>query len=103
MDGSIDRQRAVDCLFDMDNSVVLGELEDGQKPLSELSSISKLSEEQILSNLSYLIKAGILIKTSREGSTYLSADHAKLSDLVESDGNFDAAIDGLTKMDGYLN
>jgi len=103
MDDPIDRQRAADCLFDMDNSVVLGELEDGERPLSELSSISDMSEEQILSNLSCLIEAGILHKTSKGNSTYLSADHKKLSELVESDGNFDAAIDGLTKMDGYLN
>ena len=75
----------------------------GPKPLSELSAASGLSEEQILSNLSYLIKAGVLIKTSGGDSTRLAADHAKLSELVESDGNFDAAIDGLTKMDGYLN
>jgi len=103
MDDPIDRQRAVDCLFDMDNAVILGELEGGERPLSALSSTSNMSEEQILSNLSYLIEAGILHKTFKDNSTYLSADHQKLSELVESDGNFDAAIDGLTKMDGYLN
>lgn len=99
----VDRQRAIDCLFDEDNSAVLAELEGGERPLSELSGISGVSEERILSNLSYLVESGILAKTQRDGAVYLSADHQRLSELVESDGNFDAAIDGLTKMDGFLN
>ena len=103
MDETIDRQKAMNCLFDMDNSEIIAELENGEKQISELSSKSGLSEEQILSNLSYLIETHILIKTNKDNSIYLAADTKKLSEIVESDGNFDAAIDGLTKMDGYLN
>ena len=102
-DGPVDRQRAVDCLFDAENSAVLAELEDGEKPLPYLSSKSGIPEERILSNLSYLVEIGVLSRSVRGGSVHLSADHRGLSDLVESDGNFGAAIDGLTKMDGYLN
>ena len=31
------------------------------------------------------------------------ADSEKLSKVVESNDNFDGAVDGLTKMDSYLN
>ena len=102
-DNPIDRQRAVDDLFDMTNSEIIAELEDGEKEISSLSSKSGLSKDEILSNLSYLIETKIIIKSIRNNSIFLSADHTKLSDLVESDGNFDAAMDGLTKMDSYLN
>ncbi len=98
-----DRQKVIDCLFDMENSAVLAELEGGKRLLSELSSISGIPEARILSNLSCLVEYGILTVISQDDATYLSADHAKLSELVESDGNFDAAIDGLTKMDSFLN
>ena len=101
--GDTDRQKMVDCLFDPDNSEIMAELENGEKQLSELSSKSGLPGEQILSNLSCLIEAGILIKATRDDSVYLSVDAQKLSETVESDGNFDAAIEGLTKMDSYLN
>ena len=103
MDESIDRQKAVDILFDMTNSEVIAELEGGPKEISYLCSKSGLTEDQILSNLSYLIEIGIIIKSTNNGSVSLSADHDMLADLVETDGNFDAAMDGLTKMDGYLN
>jgi len=103
VDEPVNRQKAADCLFDMNNSAIIAELENGAKRLSELSSKSGMSEEQILSNLSYLIETDILIKTTKDGSTYLSADGQKLTEIVESDGNFGAAVDGLTKMDSYLN
>lgn len=103
MDDSIDSQKAVDSLFDMTNSQVIAELEDGEKEISYLSSKSGLSEDEILTNLSYLIKARVIIKSIRNHSIFLSADTDRLSELVESDGNFGAAMDGLTKMDSYLN
>ncbi len=103
MDGPIDRQKAVDILFDMKNSEIIAELEDGKKDISYLSSKSGLSENEILHNLSYLIDTKIIPKSVCDGVIFLSADSDKLSELVESDGNFDAAMDGLTKMDSYLN
>lgn len=103
MDEPIDRQKAADCLFDMSNSAIIAELENGEKLLSELSSKCGIPEEQILSNLSYLIETNVLIKTTKDSSTYISADEQKLTEIVESDGNFGAAVDGLTKMDSYLN
>lgn len=104
MDDAADRQKAIDCLFDDANSGIIAELEGGPRPLSELSAKSGLSEGQILSRLSCLIDAKVLSKTSSEGGPVcLSADGQRLTELIESDGNFDAAIDGLTKIDGYLN
>lgn len=104
MDNPTDRREAIDCLFDETNAGIIAQLEDGPKPLSELSANSGIPEGQILSRLSCLLDAGVLSKTaSGDGSTRMSADGKKLTDLVESDGNFDAAIDGLTKIDGYLN
>ena len=60
-----------------------------------------------MDKLSYLITHKIIVKSveSNDGidTVHLFADPDKLSEIVESDGNFDAAVDGLTKMDGYLN
>lgn len=103
MGETIDRQRAVDILFDTDNSEIISELEDGKKELSHLASKSTVPADEILSKLSYLIETGIIIKSVDGDSIYLAADHDRLSEIVESDGNFDAAIDGLAKMDSYLN
>lgn len=103
MTDPIDSQKAADIVFDLTNSAIIAELEDGGKDLSYLASKSGLSEDEILSRLCYLIETGIMTKSTRDGSVHLSADPQKLSDIVESDGNFDATMQGLAKMDSYLN
>ena len=103
MQDNLDRQKAIDCLFDLSNASIIAELETGEKQLSYLASKSGLSEDDILSNLSYLIENAILVKSVRENIMYLSANFDNLSKIVEHDENFEGAVDGLTKMDSYLN
>ena len=103
VDSAIDRQKAIDCLFDSSHSDILAELESGEKDLSYLASKSEMSGDQILASLSYLIETDILVKSVRDDKIYLNADSEKLSRLMESDENFEGAVDGLTKMDSYLN
>lgn len=45
----------------------------------------------------------LFMKQKKEGRTIFSADADKLAQIIEKDENFNATIDGLTKMDSYLN
>lgn len=98
-----DPQKIIDIMFDPVISQLLAQLEDGEKNLSFLSKVSTLSAEEVVEKFSYLCEHDFVIKRSVEGITYYSANAEKLSQVVESHKNFDDAIDGLTKMDSYLN
>ncbi len=60
-----------------------------------------LSEKEIQNKLDYLIKSGFII-FHKENISY-SANSEKLTKFIEENNNFDSAVDGLTKMDSYLN
>lgn len=110
-----DRDRVIDCMFDPVTSLILAEFEDGGKQCSYLATRASISEQDVLDKLSYLIESGFIIKNNNvssdaggskdgtDGSVILTADLQKLSSIVEDGDNFDAAVDGLTKMDSYLN
>ncbi len=100
---TFDREKVVDCMFDPVTSLILAELEDGEKECSFLAKQSSISESQVLERLSYLIEYEFISRNSNDGKCMLAANLEKLSAVVEENGNFDAAIDGLEKMDSYLN
>ncbi len=100
---TIDREKIVDCMFDPVTSSLLAELEDGEKECSFLAQQSSIPESEVLERLSYLIEHGFISKNSDDGKCILAANFEKLSSIVENNENFDAAIDGLEKMDSYLN
>jgi len=62
-----------------------------------------ISESEVLERLSYLIEHGFISKNTDNGICSLSANSDKLGSIIENSDNFDAAIDGLEKMDSYLN
>lgn len=100
---SFDREKVVDCMFDPITSSIIAELEDGEKNLEYLSQKSGILETEVNERLSYLISHGF-IQVKQEGEqTILSANIEKLSQIVENDKNFGAAIEGLEKMDSFLN
>ena len=103
MSASFDREKIIDCVFDPITSEILAELEDGKKQCATLALKFSMSEFDILKRLDYLIKREFLFKTTENEKYFLFANHEKLGSLLEDSDAFDGAINGLEKMDSYLN
>ena len=103
MSESFDREKIIDCMFDPITSEILAELEDGKKQCSPLALKFSMSEPDILKRLDYLIECNFLFKTFENDKYFLSANAKKLGSLLEDSDAFDGAINGLEKMDSYLN
>lgn len=103
MDPSYDREKILDCMFDPITSMILAELEDGEKNVLYLSEKSSVSEIEVHQRLSYLIECGFIDEKKIDGLSTLAANEAKLTEIIESGENFGAAIEGLEKMDSFLN
>ena len=100
---SFDREKIIDCMFDPITSEILAKLEDGKKECSVLSQEFSMSESDILQRLDYLIECEFIFKTNENQKNFISANNQKLSSLLENNDTFDGAINGLEKMDSYLN
>ena len=103
MSESFDREKVIDCMFDPIISEILAELENGKKECSVLSQQFSMSEFDLLKRLTYLIEYDFLFKTLENNKCSLSANAEKLGSLLEGSDAFDGAINGLEKMDSYLN
>ena len=103
MDDTFDREKVVDCMFDPVTSSILAELEDGEKECSFLAEKTSISESEVSERLSYLIDHGFIFKNSNNGKSIFSANTEKLTQIVENSDTFNATIEGLEKMDSYLN
>ncbi|KAF6242303.1 hypothetical protein C6988_08730 [Nitrosopumilus sp. b1] len=103
MEKSYDHQKIIDSIFDPITSQILSELEGGEKNISDISNQTEISENDIQDRLSYLVETGFVKQTKDGESISYSANGEKLSKVIEDEQNFDGAIDGLTKMDSYLN
>jgi hypothetical protein len=93
------REKIVECIFNPDVSAILAELENGGKESSYLAQKAQVTEDEIRNRLAYLIECG-LVKT--ESSVY-SVDTEKLAKIMEGDENYENVMDGLAKLDSYLN
>ena len=103
MDNSYDREKVVDCMFDPTTSSLIAELEDGEKSSQQLSENAGISESEVAERLSYLIDSGFILQNQVNGKIMFSANIEKFSQVVEDGENFGAAIEGLEKMDSFLN
>ena len=103
MDDSYDREKVVECMFDPITSSIIAELEDGEKNSLYLAEKSSISKQDVHERLSYLVAHGFIIENQMDKQSMFSADVDKLSQVVEYDENFGAAIEGLEKMDSFLN
>lgn len=103
MTKDFDREKVVECMFDPVTSSLLAELEDGPKTSSFLAEQSSIPENEVLERLSYLVEHEFIQKTIESSNSVFNANIEKLNQIVENNENFDAAIDGLEKMDSYLN
>jgi DNA-binding IclR family transcriptional regulator len=103
MDDTFDREKVVDCMFDPVTSSILAELESGEKECSFLAEKCSISESDVFERLSYLVDHGFIFKNSNNGKFVFSANTEKLTQIVENSDTFNATIEGLEKMDSYLN
>ena len=106
MNESFDREKVIDCMFDPVTSSILADLEDGERECNTLAQNASITESQVLDRLSYLIEHGFINKRYDDNNNdkcFLSAVLDKLTSVVEDGDNFGAAVDGLEKMDSYLN
>lgn len=94
-----DKEKIIEHIFNPDVSVVLAELENGGKESTYLAEKLGVSEAEIKNRLEYLIDCS-LVKIE---STIYSVDTEKLASIMESDENYENVMDGLTKLDSYLN
>jgi len=90
-------------MFDPTTSEILAELENGGKESAHLAQISKISEEEVRERLSYLLEHKFVLEKKENEKIIYAADANKLAEVMEKEGNFDSAVDGLAKMDSYLN
>lgn len=99
-----DRDKIIDCMFDPTTAGIIAELENGQRKSTELAEVNQITVDEVDRKLSYLVDCGFVSKgKDSDGDTTYSANVEQLTRFVEDDDNFDSAIDGLTKMDSYLN
>jgi len=103
MNDVFDREKVIDCMFDPITSTILAELEDGEKDCSFLAEKSTISESEVLEKLSYLIEHGFIHKNSDNEKSTFSANTEKLTQIIENSDTFNATINGLEKLDSYLN
>ena len=68
-----------------------------------LSLPPNASESEVSERLSYLLDHGFIFKNSNNGKFIFSANTEKLTQIVENSDTFNATIEGLEKMDSYLN
>jgi len=90
-------------MFDPVTSEILAELEDEKKECSVLALKFSVSELDVLEKLDYLIECEFLFKTIESERCFISANVEKLGSLLEDSDAFEGAINGLEKMDSYLN
>ena len=106
--GAAGRDEVIESLFDPDVSGLVAELEGGPLALSDLAARSGVAPEEVDSRLSRLVELGYVSRRADPsdgsgGGAVYEADAAKLAAVMESDENYQSAVDGMTKLDGFLN
>ncbi len=103
MNSDFDRQKMLETLVNPDVSVILVELEGGEKDSNYLVEKLGISANEIRERLEYVTKHEFVTVTDDENKTIYKADMDKLNKIMESDENFSNIVDGLTELDQYLN
>ena len=93
----------IETLVNPDVSAILSELEEGDKDSSYLEEKLRITENEILERLSYVIEYGFVKINRSDEKLVFSADKDKLNKIMEGDDNFSCVIDGLTELDSFLN
>ena len=100
---NFEKRKMIESLIDPNVSVIIAELENGEKDLIYLTQKLRLSLDEIKERLSYVIEHGFVLMNQSDDKTLFKADLEKLNKIMESDENFADVVDGLTELDQYLN
>lgn len=103
MSESFDKDKLVDCMFDPITGLIMAELESGEKEDTYLAEKSNIAPGDVRTRLEYLIMHDFIYERIFDDRHFFSANHKKLASFIENNNAFDGAIDGLTKIDSYLN
>ena len=103
MEKTYDREKIVEHLFDPIVSSILSELENESKDSAYLSRTVNISEDEIRNKLSYLVEHEFVIESRNDSNYVFAVNGEKLGQIMEHDENFESAVDGLTKIDSFLN
>jgi hypothetical protein len=103
MKENFDRKKILETLMNPDVSMILGELEDGEKDTVYLAEKLHISNVEIMERLSYLTGNGFVIMSKNESRTTFAVDKNKLNEIMETDENFSGIVNGLTELDQFLN
>jgi hypothetical protein len=93
----------MEVLVDPEVSIILAELESGEKDSTYLTDKLQLSLNQIKERLSYVIQYDFVTIHQSNGNEIFKVDLSKLDKIIESDDNFKNVVDGLTELDQFLN
>ena len=100
---NFEKRKMIETLIDPNVSVIIAELENGEKDSIYLTEKLRLSLDEIKARLSYVIEHGFVMMNQNNDKTLFRADMDKLNKIMESDENFTDVVDGLTELDQYLN
>ena len=103
MEKTYDREKIVEHLFDPIVSSLLSELENESKDSAYLSRTVNISEDEIRNKLSYLVEHEFVIESRNDSNYVFAVNGEKLGQIMEHDENFESTVDGLTKIDSFLN
>lgn len=100
-----DRDVVIGYLFDPDVSDLLAELEGGPLLLADLAKKAGIAPADVDSRLSYLAEHGYVARRTdpSTGAVSYEADPSRLAAVMEHDENYRTAVDGLAKLDSFLN
>jgi len=93
----------IETLTDPDVSMILVELENGEKDSIYLTEKLGITLDEIKARLSNVTAYGFVTMNQNGDRTIFRADMDKLNGIMESDENFTNIEDGLTELDQYLN
>ncbi len=103
MSDNFDKQKMLEFLVNPDVSIILVELEDGEKDSNYLVEKLGISTKEIEERLAYVIKHNFVTMVNHGDKIVFKADMEKLNKIMENDENFANVIDGLTELDQFLN
>ncbi len=103
MNNEFDKNKIIECMFEPVTSEILAELENGAKNSSYIVEKLHISENDVRNKLSYLIEHDFVKEEIKNNKKIYEANVEKLAKILENNSNFDNVVNGLTKMDSYLN
>ncbi len=103
MSNNFDKQKMLETLVNPDISMILVELENGEKDSNYLVKKLGISTKEIEERLTYVIKHNFVTMINHDDKIVFKADMEKLNNIMENDENFANVIGGLTELDQFLN